>query len=220
MRIILLTLLITLFGSTVYSQSSIGYANNKGWFLNGNVGARFLGETSDFAEMGAGLSANGGIGYMFNKLVGIKGRMDYNNFKVTPGHGMATSNQSHSIGVSIEGVVNLLELSGNRTVRDYSLNFHGGFGFATLFNPDYRDYVRTDLDKEFADGGIKGADDMVHIVLGISPQFDLSPQFSLNLDLSHFIQFGQHNTYDTFNKTLVNGVTGVLTATAGITFRF
>lgn len=227
MKNILLVLLIAAFSTSLYSQrrpgSTVGVIKvnwyKKGWFLDGNVGARFMGKTSNGTEMSTGLSLNGGIGYLFNEYIGAKGRMDYNGFKVSPGHMGAVSNKSHAIGLSAEAVVKLLQLIGPTKSRDYSLNFHAGVGITSLFNPDYRNYYTDELEREFDDPFIKGADDMFHIVVGINPQFHLNSRFSFNLDISQFIQLKQHKTYDTFNAERVNGATGVMSVTLGMTFR-
>jgi len=227
MKHFILFILIVLFSTTVYSQrtqgGSVGVIKvnwyKQGWFLDGNVGARFLGKTSSTAEMSTGLSMNGGIGYVFNEFIGAKGRLDYNGYKVSPGHLTNVSNKSHSISLSAEAVVKLLQLIGPTKARDYALNFHAGFGITSLFNPEYNRYVTNDLGRKLDDPFIKGADDMFHIVLGINPQFHLSSKVSVNLDLSHFIQFKQHRTYDTFNGIRADGVTGVMGITLGMTYR-
>jgi hypothetical protein len=226
MKQFILILLVTAFSSSLYSQrsqgSSIGVIKvnwyKKGWFLDGNIGARFMGKTSSDADMFPGLSMNGGIGYVFNEYIGIKGRMDYNGFKVSSVLS-DTDNKSHSLSFSTEAVVKLLQLVGPTKARDFSLNFHTGIGFTTLFNPDFRKYYMDELGREFNDPFIKGSDDIFHVIVGITPQYHLNSKFSINLDISQLIQFKQHRTYDTFNKELANGVTGVMGITVGMSFR-
>ena len=137
---------------------------NQGLFFDGNIGMRALGQTSKHADMNIGLTANGGIGYLFNEKFGLKGRIDYHNFKTTGG----TSSTSHSIGASAEGIANLIQIMGGRKARKFSLSLHAGVGLTTLFNPEWRQFYRDELGKEFTDPGFKGADDIFHIIVGIT----------------------------------------------------
>lgn len=227
MKNIILILLITVFTTSIYAQRRPGSAvgmiktnwHKKGWFMDGNIGARFMGKTSIDAEMSTGLSMNGAFGYTFSEYVGIRGRMDYNGFKVSPGF-KGVSNKSHAIGMSVEGVLKLLNILGPTKSRDYDINFHAGLGFTTMFNPEYKRYVTEELGREFEDPFFKGNDDVFHVVWGATAQYHLNSNFSLNLDFSHFIHMNQYLTYDTFNRHKVTGVTGLLGVTFGLTFRF
>lgn len=227
MKSLLLLIAITVFSSSlIYAQrqpgASVGVVKTnwykKGKFLDGNIGARFMGATSEHAEMSTGLALSGSFGYIINEFVGVKGRMDYLGFKVTPGYN-DVSNSLYSISASAEGFARLLQIIGGPVARDYGLNFHAGVGITSLFNPAYRDYVKQEYDKDLDGPFFKNADDMFHVILGINPQFHINSKFSINLDLSHFIQFKQHRTYDTFNKETVDGPTGVMAFSLGLTMR-
>lgn len=188
---------------------------NQGWFFDVNAGTRLLGKTSEQANMKPGFTSNTGAGYLFNEKFGVKGRVDYHNFQTTGG----TPSTSHSIGVSVEGIANLIQIIGERKARKFSLVLHGGVGVATLFNPKWKQSVIDDPNRELNDGGFNGNNELFHIIVGITPQYHINSILSLNLDVSHFTQFRQYNTYDTFNAEKADGVTGVLGLSLGLTFR-
>lgn len=215
--LVALFLTTTLFAQRGYKSGGTFKFNwfNQGWFFDGNIGIRTLGKTSDIAKVNAGVTLNGGIGYMFNEKFGLKGRADYHNFKTTGG----MSSTSHSVGLSIEGIASLVQIIGGRKARQFSLNLHGGLGLTSLFNPEYIRYVKDDLGREFNDPFIKGSDDIFHLIVGITPQYNINSKISIQLDISNFIQFKQHRTYDTFNAVRADGVTGVLGFSLGMTYR-
>ncbi|HLV43008.1 MAG TPA: outer membrane beta-barrel protein [Brumimicrobium sp.] len=188
-----------------------------GVFIDGNAGIRLLGETSSQADMDPGLTLNAGMGYFFNKKVGMKGRIDYHQFPMTRGNGSSTS---YSVGLSLEAVANLLQVFGPEKARKFSFLAHGGAGLTSLINPEFKKHYEEVLGKEFNDPLIKGGDEMFHIILGVTPQYHFKSKFSLNLDISQFIQFNQHRTYDTFSAELAKTATGVFGASLGLTIRF
>lgn len=222
MKKISIILLITLFSTAAFAQMrsvrSMGSLKinwyKTGWFLDANAGVRFLGETSPAADMLIRPSINGGIGYFFNEKFALKGRLDAHQFAASYN---SKIDNSMSIGASAEAVVRLLQVIKYRRSRDFALNLHAGAGLTALINPSYRESIE---DKGFDyEGVLFNADNIGHIVVGITPQFHLNSRVSINLDISHFTQFKQFKTYDTHNGVDAKGVTGVLSTTVGLTFR-
>ena len=219
-----LILLITLFTTTLSAQmmrqnlsGSLQINWHKtGWFIDGNAGIRALGETSNLATNGLGLSGNAGLGYFFNETFALKGRLDYNQFKASYGDKI---DRSGSASASLEGVVRLLQLFSNKKSRNFALNLHAGAGITSLRNPsliDYREKVGI-VSNTFL---IKEQDDMGHIIVGITPQYHLNSRLSINLDISQFTQFKQDFTYDSHNSIDSKSITGIVSVTAGLTIRF
>ncbi|PKR79933.1 hypothetical protein CW751_12685 [Brumimicrobium salinarum] len=223
MKKIIIISLTLFFSSFVFSQHKSTNAKHLnvnwhkvGWFLEANGGMRLLGKTSEQADMKPGLSLTGGVGYFINEQFGVRGRLDYQGFNTET---VNSSNSSYSIGLSAEALLRTLNAFGGVKNRAFEVVAHGGIGGNSLINPELRDYVRNDLGKEFEDGGFKGTDDMFHIVIGATPEYHFNSKLSLNLDISHFIQFGQHRTYDVFSKELADGPTGVFVTSLGLTVR-
>lgn len=222
MKKISIILLITLITTTVSAQmrpgSSIGKISinwyKTGWFLDANAGVRFLGETSEVAEMKVSPSFNAGLGYFFNDKIGIKGRIDGHQFKTTYGN---LEDNSYSVGASAEVMVRLIQVFAHKRARDFALNLHAGAGLTALVNPSYRETVE-DNGNDY-NGKLFNADNMGHIIVGLTPQYHFNSRVSINLDISHFTQLKQFRTYDTHNAVPAKNVTGVIATTIGLTFR-
>lgn len=92
---------------------------------------------------------------------------------------------------------------------------HLGLGITTFRNQSSIDNNQ----KEIKDVLIKGNDDMGHIILGITPQYHLNSNWSLNLDFSSFLLLKQDFTFDNFKSERFNGVGHISALSLGITFR-
>ena len=158
--------------------------------LDVNVGGLFGGSVSDDTltnfKVSPGIHADGGVRYQLNELISIRGGISYDGFKTTgdvTSDSTSTDNSSLISG-SIEAVVNLKKLKFMSFIPEkIGLNFHAGFGLSTLFNTNFTDAAEK-AGIEFSDPGLKGNDDMINIVLGLTPQFKLNDKISINLDLS------------------------------------
>lgn len=222
MKKISILLLLTLITTSVSAQMRPGRSIGKlkinwyksGWFLEGNGGVRFLGQTSDIAKMQIRPSLNGGVGYFFNEKVGIKGRVDAHQFAATYAD---KTDLSMSVSGSAEVVLRLIQIFSPRTSRDFALNLHAGSGLSALINPSVRKQVEAN-GGEYK-GKLFNADNVGHVIIGIMPQYHINSRVSINLDVSHFSQFKQNRTYDTHNGVETKAVTGVIGATVGLTFR-
>lgn len=224
MKKISLILLITLFSTAAFSQMRSGRSmgslkinwHKTGWFMDANAGIRLLGETSNFATTDLAWSGNAGLGYFFNEKVAIKGRLDYNQFNASY-NGSNIIDRSGQAAASLEGVFRLLQIISPKRSRNFALNFHAGAGLTALLNPSLRDAV------EAKGGEYKGklfnADNMGHIIVGLTPQYHLNSRLSINLDVSQFTQFKQNNTYDSHNGVKSKDVTGFVSVSAGLTLR-
>lgn len=219
MKKISLILFITLISTTLSAQHGTGELKinwyKSGWFIDGNAGVRFIGEASDQAEMQIRPTLNAGLGHFFNEKIGIKGRLDAHQFSTTYGN---TTDLSLGVGASAQVVVRLLQAIKPKLSRSFALNLHAGGGLSAIINPSFRNYVEEDLGQEY-DGKLFNADNMGHIIIGLTPQFHLNSRVSVNIDFSHFTQFKQDNTYDTHNQVRSKDITGVIATTVGLTVR-
>lgn len=100
------------------------------------------------------------------------------------------------------------------------LNFHAGFGLSTLYNTNFTDAAEK-AGIEFSDPGLKGNDDMVNIVLGLTPQFKLNDKISINLDLSTKLLVKQSLYVNPGQDPRVNDKMGnIFNVAVGATYKF
>ena len=191
-------------------------AQTSGLFIDFGLGSRFGGITTESTVMKAGLNFNGGIGYMFNDIFGVRGDLGYSTFKAVDVNDEAVADRAGSIQASLQGVVSISEAVKFGT-PGFGLNFHAGFGFGTIFNPDFKtEYVESG--GEFGDPMIKGNDDVVNVVFGLSPRFPINDRITVTVDASHFLLLKQDNYYDRrySNDQLESGLRGFTTSTVGL----
>lgn len=188
------------------------------WFYDLNIGGRFFGPSSDAVNLNPGLSFNAGMGYMFKDIFGIKGRIDYHRFTVTPGFTNNSLNKAGSVSMSAEILTDLVPMFDDKDYHKFRMGLHAGFGITSVFNPEYKSYREDELGKPWKDPFIKGNDDMVHIIAGVTPQYHINGRWSLNLDISSYFQFIGDYTIDQFNKEVQNR-SALLSTSIGLTFR-
>ncbi|RFC53330.1 hypothetical protein [Brumimicrobium aurantiacum] len=218
---LILITLITVTASAQYrSGSSIGKLKIRwyktGWFLDANGGARILGTTSANTDMKLGGSVNAGIGYFFNDKIALKGRVDANQFRAQYSNG--NIDQSLTVGVSGEVMVRLLQLIHHKRARNFALNVHAGSGLSALINPSFRKQVENnggELDGKL----LNNADNIGHVIFGITPQYHFNSRWSINLDVSSITHFKQFRTFDTHEAVRADNPTGFLSGSIGLTFR-
>lgn len=201
---------------TASTETPATTASSSGLFIDFGIGSRFGGITTESTIMQVGLNLDGGIGYMFNNIFGVRGNMSFNTFKAVDVNNEAVSDRGGNLQMSLQGVVSISEAV-NFGTPGFGLNFHTGFGFGTIFNPDFKaEYVETH--GEFLDPMIKGNDDVVNYVFGLSPRFPINDKICVTLDVSHLILFKQDNYYDRrySNAQLENTNQGITTTTVGI----
>ena len=195
--------------------------------LDVNVGGLFGGSVSDDTltnfKVSPGIHADGGVRYQLNELISIRGGISYDGFKTTgdvTSDSTSTDNSSLISG-SIEAVVNLKKLKFMSFIPEkIGLNFHAGFGLSTLFNTNFTDAAEK-AGIEFSDPGLKGNDDMINIVLGLTPQFKLNDKISINLDLSTKLLVKQSLYVNPGQDSRVNDKMGnIFNVAVGATYKF
>ena len=192
--------------------------------IDANLGGRFGGSISDTAineksaSLSPGLHFDGGIRYQVNKLISIRGGMSYDNFKTTwEGQDLSDSiDEASMLGGTIEAVVNLKELKFMSFIpKKIGLNLHAGFGLSTISNPAYQ------KDKIFTDAGIEGNDDVVTIVLGLTPQYQLNDKISINLDIAAKFLAKQSLYFNAGQDSRANETMGnIFNVAVGATYKF
>ncbi len=208
-KISLILLSLFAFGAHTFSQSTS---------VNLNVGARLMGNSSDSSKLTPGLHLNGGLSYMINDYLGIKGDLAYDSYAAY--HNNSTlRDRSFMIRGSIQGVLSLSNLFEFES-RDFSLSLHAGFGFASNYNPSFKKN-RLDNGYSFSDPALKGNDDMVNIIFGLTPQYRIKNNWYANFDISGVVLPMESHFVDRHFDSAVNQGTGfILNTSIGITYVF
>lgn len=187
------------------------------WTIGGHGGVRALGLVGDGVENGLGLAFNGGIGYSFTDAFSAKGRFDFYNHKLTPGFGTLEETKANSAALSLTLNMNLVTLLNKARRSDWVLDLYAGSGLTTSWNPDRKELGNNN--GGFEDPGLKGNDDMGHIIFGLNPQYYVTSRFALSLDVSYFHLIAQSNTYD-YRERVEDGQAGnALTIGLGFIWR-
>ena len=204
----------------VITISSLGATAqyDEGVFFDLNIGARFAGANSDSVTMGPGLHIDGATGYMFSSIIGIRGVLGFDSFKTAEDGALTgVEDKSYMLRATLEGVLSISQLA-NFGTDDFDLNFHAGFGFATHVNPSYKDSRLATEGFEFKDPALKGNDDMINIVFGLTPKYNINKSISINADFSYVMLMKKDHTNDRFNNVAVTGLDGIVNASLGITY--
>ena len=195
--------------------------------LDVNVGGRFGGAISDScfcsipvdtiskekAVLSPGIHVDGGVSYRLNELISLRGGISYDVFTTSLG---SESDNSSLMSASIEAVLNLNKLKFlELTNEKIDLNFHSGFGLSSLSNTKFKE------GKEFSDPGIKGNDDMINIIFGLTPQYKLTDKISINLDLACRLLLKQNMYVNPNQDATVNDKIGsIFNVAVGATYKF
>ena len=197
--------------------------------LDVNVGGRFGGAVADSVpnyKVSPGIHADGGVRYQLNELISIRGGLSYDGFKTSRDkmYESDTANledNSSLISGSIEAVVNLKKLKFMSFIPEkIGLNFHAGLGLSTMSNSNVKKF-NTDNNITPSDPGLKGNDDMINIVFGLTPQYKLNDKISINLDLSTKLLVKQSLYVNPGQDSRVNDKMGnIFNVAVGATYKF
>lgn len=150
--------------------------------------------------------ASVGVRYMFNNKFGVKVDFGANRFE-GDNDSPAGQYQTNYYRWSLQGVVNASNVLGfNKSKNNrFGILLHGGGG-----------YARADA-KEPSDR--PGADSMLHIMAGITPQYRITDRIVLTGDLSSVLNVRQTYTWDGTQRNEGFSPNGFLVnASVGITF--
>lgn len=200
----------------LFTGFSTNAQSDGGLFLDFGIGTRFGGVTTESTVLQTGLAIDGGLGYMFNNKFGVRGGLTFANFNAVDVNNEAVSDRAATIQASLQGILSISQLA-NFGTEKFDLNFHAGFGFGTVFNPDFKeDYV--EMYGEFDDPMFKGNDDVVNVVFGLTPRFPINEKLTVMVDVSHYLLLNQDHFVDRrySNAQLENGTTGFTTTTVGL----
>ena len=198
--------------------------------LDVNVGGRFGGAVSDDSltnyKVSPGIHADGGVRYQLNELISIRGGLSYDGFKTSRDKLYETdtanlTDNSSLISGTIEAVVNLKKLKFMSFIPEkIGLNFHAGLGLSTMSNSNVKKF-NTDNNITPSDPGLKGNDDMINIVFGLTPQYKLNDKISINLDLSTKLLVKQSLYVNPGQDSRVNDKMGnIFNVAVGATYKF
>ena len=207
-----------IFTICLISTVSVNAQVEKGLFIDANFGTRFSGTHSDSSTLGIGYHADGGLRYMVGKNWGIKADMGYDAFSANPTDESKVADRSYNIRASIQGVLSISEVA-KLGIDKFSLLMHGGFGFTTNINPNWKK-TYTDQGGVFGDPFIEGNDDMVNFIIGLTPQYVINNKLAINLDFSTIILVKESGYVDREFDASINEGTGIYhNLTVGISYK-
>lgn len=152
-------------------------------FIDLHAGGRIGGVHSEFSQLSSGLHADAGMGYMFSSIWGIKGSLGYDQLSASSEEtGTLIEDHSMLLRANLEAVA---DISADRGVSDSKMNymFHVGLGLASQFHAAHKDSLLAS-GATLNDPLIKGNDDMLSIMFGITPRFKISNALAIEADLS------------------------------------
>ena len=219
-KIIITVIALTTFTTQAQTNTPVIKNANQadaGMFLDLHIGTRFGGIKSDNVTLGSGLNLEGGIGYMFNNWVGIKGDLSVGTIKTVEVSSLGSEDKSGYIRLGLHGLFDIASLA-DFGISNFSLIQHTGFGLATISNPSWKEN-REAAGVEFKDPLIKGNDDVFTLVFGLTPKYKINEHIALNLDFSFNLLMKQDHTFDRFSYiTTGGGTTNFSTLSLGMTY--
>ena len=187
--------------------------------IDSNIGVRFGGAVSDCtinnnkAKVLPGIHINGGVCYQLNKLISLRGGLSYDEFKTTL---VQSIDRSELISGNLELIVNLKSFQ----YSDFGLDLHGGFGLSTLSNSKFNEV------SESSGLGFNRNDNIMNIVLGLTPQIKLNYKISIIIDFACKLLVPQ-NMYVNPNQdgtvidgTVIDKIGSIINFTIGTKYRF
>lgn len=174
-----------------------------------NIGTRLgkMKSSPGFEVTPIGLNTSMGLTYMFNHRYGIRGGMQFNGVKSNNSSAREKARAS-IFSASAEGTCNIMEFF-KPTKRTLGLTVHTGMGASTMLGRGVKNN-----DRKFIPNG----DDMIHGIIGISPQIHLNPNLSLNFDFSFMLFFMSDSNVD-FKSSHTRGMDKLMNASVGLVFR-
>lgn len=158
------------------------------------IASGYITDTPDFWQ------ANLGVRYMVNNKFGLRLDFGYNQFSDNDNSSPFKTNYYRATLQSVVNAGNILNFKS--WTKKINLLIHGGFGLSRL-NPS--EPVK------------RSRDQMTNFVVGITPQFKLSDNFALFLDVSSIGHFYQDLSFDgttIVNRGGLNG--GIINASVGL----
>ncbi|MDX2359200.1 MAG: hypothetical protein QNK23_00245 [Crocinitomicaceae bacterium] len=184
-------------------------------FIEGNLGARAgqMDTSPGYAMNSSGFYVSGGIGFMFNRIIGIRGTFGYDGIYAFNATTLKKA-QTDLFSISIGGIVSISEWAKFST-RRFNLNFHFGVGWTTMSNKKFK------LDNPAYDDGMlmKRNDDVGHIKFGLTPYIHVNDVISFTSDLSFLMLTSYHFNVDYQSMRSVRGWDNYFNLSVGILFR-
>lgn len=149
------------------------------------------------------LSVSIGGRYMFNSIIGARFTTGFHQFSNAKEY---NSFQTNYFRTDLEGVINLgKSFHFYEWTNKFGLLLHTGGGYSVMKE------VNT----------TKNPDQMINLILGVTPQFKVNDRFSILADFSSFAHIYQTWTYDFSQSNIKRGVDGYLfTFSVGLNYAF
>ena len=178
--------------------------------IDAHFGGRSGGTHSPGSTLKNDIHFDGGLLYKIDSLIYIRGGLSFDKFKTTKDNSI---DNALLIGLSIQLVAEIMPIQSGSS--KFGLNFHTGFWLSTMYNPNYK------VGKEFNDPGIKGNDDMINVIIGLTPRYKINYKISINLDLVTTALLKQNSYVDMeFDSKANNKPGSIINIAIGATYKF
>ena len=142
-----------------------------------------------------------GLRYMFNNKCGVKLDVGLDNFKSSINN---YNFNSKYLRFSLQGIINVGSLIGFNNSK-FGLLLHGGAGTASLDS----NVIRIG----------KPADDMINVIIGLTPQFRITNKIAVNIDLTYISNIYQDHRFDYHSLSTSHGFDGnIFNASIGLSY--
>lgn len=178
MKVLYFFIFITLFNFSSFSQyRSIKYSLGLNIGMNSIMNSEYSGRT--FPSFYSSISGR----FMFNSHFGLMSVVGYNSFSSERKSIAPTT----LVNANIQLIYNLHIL--RLPSQSNGVLIHTGVGLASLWNSDFNH--SNPLDPFFSNN-----DDIIQCIIGITPQFKLNKNSSLNFDFTYSINLKQNQAFD------------------------
>lgn len=211
-----LTLFTALFTFITYSQSSFEkvkiskvYKNRYDYYIfDVNAGVRLLSmeSTKDYTASPVGIHASGAFGYMTNPKFGIKGSVGFDQI-ASNNDVLNIKSTSNILRTTVYGVAGISHIA-KMKAENFNLNLNVGIGTSTLMNKDYK-LGRSKI--------LVNNDNMLHVNLGINPQFHIGKHWSINTNIE-MVNLLLSDVNADFAQNHTKGYANYFTASVGLAF--
>lgn len=125
--------------------------------------------------------------YMTNNRFGIQASTSFHFFNIEGAPNVLYTN------LSISGIANIGDLMRfNKWTKSFGLLAHSGIGWSGMWQKGYYEELGTDPQNPLHNS----VDDMIAFTFGLTPQYKINDQFSLNVDLSFVQHHLQSRSFD------------------------
>lgn len=217
MKKITMVLFCGLFSSAIFAQEQQGQQDFNRWSIELEAGVHWVAEPyapGYFSSLPSFFQGSLGVRYMLSNRFGLKVDVGYANIEAGAEDDLQLDSQpfqTRYLRTSLQGVINAGDILNFRSwTNTFNLLFHGGGGYSRYTYQEGEANVPVPSDD---------ADEMYHVMAGITPQIKLSDHIVFTLDATFIGNLHQSSTIDGTQHFAADGFDGLMVnGSAGLTF--